>query len=86
MLLWVNQGNVDELRQHGKCKGFISREMAKSKTQVHPKLEVFHAAICFLETYEIIDKIDESIERRQQEGDFDSQDMSEEDSQQDSEE
>ena len=80
------QGNVDELKAGMEsAKGFISREMAKKvKLKYTPKLEFFYDDM-LLETYEIIDKIDESIERRQQE-EFDSQDISEEDSQQYSEE
>ena len=62
------QGNVDELKAGMEsAKGFISREMAKKvKLKYTPKLEFFYDSM-LLETYEIIDKIDESIERRQQE-------------------
>lgn len=80
------QGDVNELKMGMEsAKGFISREMAKKvKLKYTPKLEFFYDDM-LLETYEIIDKIDESIERRQQE-ESDSHEIYEEDSQHDSEE
>jgi ribosome-binding factor A len=60
------KGNVEELKAGMEsAKGFISREMAKKvKLKYTPKLEFFYDEM-LLETYEIIDKIDESIEQRQ---------------------
>ena len=78
------QGNVDELKaKMESAKGFVSRNGQKSKTQVHPKLEFYMTYV--LKPMKSLEEIDESIERRQQE-ESDSQDMSEDDSQQDSEE
>ena len=61
------QGNIDELKVGiESAKGFISREMAKRvKLKYTPKLEFFYDDL-LNETYEVIDKIDEQIEQREQ--------------------